>query len=84
VTKPNKLSVIVPAHNEAENLTACIMSIDKSLEENKIEREIIVVNDNSSDDTNQIIQNLLQRCKCLRVIENKGENGFGRAVRLGL
>jgi dolichol-phosphate mannosyltransferase len=80
----DKLSVIIPAHNEAENLPDCIMSIEKSLEKNKIRREIIIVNDNSSDNTNQIIQNLRQRFKCLRVIENKGECGFGRAVRLGL
>ena len=80
----DKLSVIIPAHNEAENLPDCIMSIEKSLEKNEIRREIIIVNDNSSDNTNQIIQNLRQRFKCLRVIENKGECGFGRAVRLGL
>jgi dolichol-phosphate mannosyltransferase len=80
----DKLSVIIPAHNEAENLPDCIMNIEKSLEKNKIRREIIIVNDNSSDNTNQIIQNLRQRFKCLRVIENKGECGFGRAVRLGL
>jgi len=84
MTGLNKLSIVVPAHNEAENLTACIMSIDKSLEENEIEREIIVVNDNSSDNTNQILENLCHQFKCLRVVENKCECGFGKAVRLGL
>ena len=79
-----KLSVIIPAHNEAENLQSCISSLEKALDENEIDREIIVINDNSTDNTNQIIQNLLQRFKCLRVIENTGEKGFGRAVRLGL
>jgi dolichol-phosphate mannosyltransferase len=80
----NKLSVIIPAHNEAENLTPCIMGIEKILGKNKIAREIIVVNDNSTDNTNKILENLCQRFKCLRVIENKGENGFGRAVCIGL
>lgn len=60
------------------------MGIEKILEENKIEREIIVVNDNSTDNTNQILENLCQQFKCLRVIKNKGKCGFGRAVRLGL
>ena len=83
-TRLDKLSVIVPAHNEAENLTPCIMGIEKILRKNKIDREIIVVNDNSTDNTDKILENLCQRFKCLRVIENKGENGFGRAVRIGL
>lgn len=83
-TKLYKLSVIIPAHNEAENLRTCVMGIEKILEENKIEREIIVVNDNSTDNTNQILENLCQQFKCLRVIKNKGKCGFGRAVRLGL
>ena len=82
-TRLDKLSVIVPAHNEAENLTPCIMGIEKILGKNKIDREIIVVNDNSTDNTNEILEHLCQRFKCLRVIENKGECGFGRAVRLG-
>ena len=80
----NKLSVIVPAHNEAENLTSCIMGIEKILGENKIDREIIVVNDNSTDNTNQVLKNLCQQFKCLKVVENHDECGFGRAVRLGL
>ncbi len=83
-TKLYKLSVIIPAHNEAENLRTCVMGIEKILEENKIEKEIIVVNDNSTDNTNQILENLCQQFKCLRVIKNKGKCGFGRAVRLGL
>ena len=66
----NKLSVIVPAHNEAENLRPCVLGIEKILEENKINREIIVVNDNSTDNTNQILESLCQQFKCLKVIKN--------------
>ena len=80
----NKLSVIVPAHNEAENLRTCVLGIEKILEENKINREIIVVNDNSTDNTNQILESLCLQFKCLKVIKNNGKCGFGRAVRLGL
>ena len=39
----NKLSVIVPAHNEAENLRTCVLGIEKILEENKINREIMLL-----------------------------------------
>ena len=80
----NKLSVIVPAHNEAENLTKFIIDLEKVLGQNQIDREIIVVNDNSSDNTNQILVNLCRPFKSLRFIENNDSCGFGRAVRLGL
>ena len=80
----NKLSVIIPAHNEAENLEFCITDIEKALNENEIDREIIVVNDNSTDNTNQVLDFLCQQFNCLKVISNKGKTGFGRAVRLGL
>ena len=62
----------------------CITDIEKILEENKIDREIIVVNDNSTDNTREVLINLCHKFKSLKVIENTSENGFGRAVRLGL
>jgi dolichol-phosphate mannosyltransferase len=80
----DRLSIIIPAHNEAENLATCITGIEKILGENKINREIIVVNDNSTDNTKEILKNLCQKFKSLKVIENTSENGFGRAVKLGL
>ena len=58
------------------------MGIEKILGENKIDREIIVVNDNSTDNTNQVLKNLCQQFKCMKVVENHNECGFGRAVRL--
>lgn len=86
MTEPltDRLSIIIPAHNEAENLTPCIMGIERILEKNKIEREIIVVNDNSTDNTKEVLGNLCQQFNSLRIIENTSANGFGRAVRLGL
>ena len=84
MTALDKLSVIIPAHNEAENLATCVTRIEKILGENKIDREIIVVNDNSTDDTLQILETLCHQFQCLKVVENKDESGFGRAVRLGL
>jgi dolichol-phosphate mannosyltransferase len=80
----DQLSIIIPAHNEAENLTDCITGIEKALDKNKIDREIIVVNDNSTDNTKEVLGNLCQQFKSLKVIESTTENGFGRAIRLGL
>ncbi|MGD0340487.1 MAG: glycosyltransferase family 2 protein [Bacteroidales bacterium] len=79
-----KLSVVIPAHNEEDSVAETLLSLNKVLEREKIEYEILVVNDNSSDDTLQILQNMQQSMNTLRIETNAGPNGFGYAVRYGL
>ena len=79
-----KLSVIIPSRDEAENLPICVDEIAKALMGAKIPYEIIVVDDGSTDNTAEVIRNLIQENSMVRCIRNGGENGFGRAVRLGL
>lgn len=79
-----KLSVIIPSRDEAENLPICVDEIAKALMGAKIPYEIIVVDDGSTDNTAEVIRNLIQENSMVRCILNGGENGFGRAVRLGL
>lgn len=79
-----KLSVIIPSRNEAENLLICVDKIAKALISAKILYEIIVVDDGSTDNTTEVINNLIQKNSMVRCIRNGEENGFGRAVRLGL
>jgi dolichol-phosphate mannosyltransferase len=80
----NKLSVIIPARNEAQNLTACISEITKELSNHSIDFEILVIDDGSTDNTTDIIKEISQSIASVKCIRNEGENGFGRAVRLGL
>ena len=48
------VSFIVPAHNEAGFIAACVRSIRESCEELRIPHEVIVANDASTDDTGTI------------------------------
>lgn len=80
----NKLSIIIPARNESENLKLCIKEIADELIKNGIKYEILVVDDGSTDNTSEIISNFAQNNTSVKCIRNDGENGFGRAVRLGL
>ena len=80
----NKLSVIIPARNEAENLTECISEISKELTHHSIDFEILVIDDGSTDNTVDVIKVINQSISSVKCIKNYGENGFGRAVRLGL
>lgn len=79
-----KLSVIIPARNEVENLPPCIAGIFKELVTAKIPHEILVIDDGSVDDTFETVNKLSQTFHTVRCITNNGENGFGRAIRLGL
>ena len=82
--KLSKLSVIIPSRNEAENLPQCLAEIYGTLNYYKINHEILVIDDGSSDKTKEIINELRSKFITIHYIQNKAENGFGRAVTLGL
>ncbi len=62
-------SVIVAARNERENIESCLSSLDKlEYPENKL--EIIIVDDDSSDDTYEIISNFIKDKKRFKLIKS--------------
>ena len=82
--RPNKISVIIPARNESENLPLCLEELSQELLDHKINHEIIVVDDGSTDNTPRLLQDMALQNPTIRFLRNDGENGFGRAVRIGL
>jgi len=56
-----KLSVIIPAKNEEGNVADTIKEINSILSKNNIQHEIIVINDNSSDSTLEILKFLKKK-----------------------
>ena len=80
----DKLSVIIPAKNESENLQSCIGGIVEVLKKNQINHEVLVIDDGSTDNTPMVIKKISHQYPTVRYIKNTGDNGFGRAVRLGL
>ena len=79
-----KLSIVIPAYNESESLPETINSIDEALAVAGIDHEILVINDNSKDNTLQVLEELSKKNPHLRYLTNAGPNGFGYAVRKGL
>jgi len=79
-----KLSIVIPAYNEEESLPETINSIEKALNVIKIEHEIIVINDNSKDNTLAVLEQLSKQYSSLFYFTNPGPNGFGCAIRYGL
>lgn len=61
----DQISVIVPVHNGAAYLEACIDSI---LAQDYESLEVLIINDGSTDDTAAVCERLCGRHGCLRVI----------------
>jgi dolichol-phosphate mannosyltransferase len=79
-----KLSVVIPAHNEEGCIEGTVTALVEKLSGESIPHEVLVINDNSSDTTEQILQTLMGKYPSLRYVNNSPPNGFGFAVRRGL
>jgi dolichol-phosphate mannosyltransferase len=79
-----KLSVVVPAHNEDHCLETTLRSLYAELLSKRVPHEVLVVNDNSTDRTEEILISLQKQIPSLRYVNNPPPNGFGFAVRKGL
>lgn len=77
------LSIVVPAYNEQERLARSLPLIDAYIQRQKIETEVIVVDDGSIDGTSRVASEWLRgrRGLVLRHAENRGK---GFAVRRGI
>jgi dolichol-phosphate mannosyltransferase len=80
-----RLSIIIPAYNESKNLPETLEAFHGKLVEEGIDHEILVINDNSNDNTVEVLEDLMLSMHSLRYITNNPPyNGFGYAVRKGL
>ncbi len=78
------LSLVIPAHNEGGSISETLCDLYRTLAEKNIPHEILVVNDNSSDHTQAVLDDLKKEIPSLRTLVNTPPNGFGLAVRKGL
>lgn len=75
-----KLSIVIPAHNEAGSITDTITRLEQALHQ---DYEIIVVNDHSSDNTFEVVQEFAKSRKNIVLINNNNQPGFSNALRAG-
>lgn len=83
--KDNKVSIVVPAHNEEENLPYLFEKLIPALEQypETSNFELVVVNDNSKDHTGEIIEDFSKRDSRIKPVHRKTTPGFGNAIRTG-
>jgi dolichol-phosphate mannosyltransferase len=79
-----KLSVVIPARNEAESVAATVREVVSTLRMADIEHEVLVVDDGSADGTAEIVAALAAELPGVRCLRSPYRPGFGLAVRAGI
>lgn len=77
----DKISVIVPAHNEEKNISECLHSLINQI---RIPDEIIIVNDNSQDNTEKVIKKFQKNNENIIEIKRKKCEGYTYAILDGI
>ncbi len=75
-----KLSVIIPVYNEKNTITEIL----KQVIDVPVDKEIIIVDDSSTDGTREILKDIRRTHKDIRLILKEKNEGKGSAVREGL
>ena len=76
-----KLSIIIPCYNEDRTVETIITKINRTV---KYEKEIIVVDDFSNDNSFEILNRLYKENKIQHLIKNEKNYGKGYSVRQGI
>ncbi len=75
-----KLSIVIPAYNEQDNIVDIVKRVEQSID---VPHELIVVNDHSTDNTGQLIEEISQQHNNIILVENKLNRGFANAIKTG-
>ena len=77
------LTIVVPAYNEGKRLPATLPQIIHYVNNQDFGVEVIVVNNNSSDDTRAIAEKFAADYDCIKVMDETRQ-GKGAAVKTGM
>jgi len=81
----SSLSLVLPAHNERENLDWLLPRINESLPTIAERFDVILVDDGSTDGTGELAKQIASRLgMVLHVVRHEGKFGYGAAVGDGL
>lgn len=80
------LSIIIPAYNEEDFITTILESVSSVKLDYGIEKEIVVVNDNSGDNTKSIVEDFIQRNvdHTINLYNHEENKGKGAALHTGI
>ncbi len=74
-----KVSVVIPVYNEVRTIEKIISRVQKV----PLEKEIIIVDDGSTDGTHKKLKKISKRSKDVKIFYHKRNKGKGAALRTG-
>jgi len=77
-----KLSILIPAYNEGPTIHLILNKVKKVHLVGNLEKEIIIVNDCSSDNTEHLIQNIIKSNPTAEIIYIKHEKNLGKGAAI--
>ena len=80
--KTDNLQILMPVHNEANNIEKQISKIVKILKK-KIRFEFLICEDGSNDGTSEVLKKLQKKFK-IKVLSKKKKQGYSIAVMSGI
>ncbi len=78
-----KLSILIPCYNEEKNLEKIVKKIE-DVHFSNIKKELIFIDDGSTDQTPAILKKIVENHPNYRVITHHKNQGKGTAIRTGL
>ncbi len=78
-----KVSVVVPAYNEAENVIPLMQEFDRMFSGSKLNGEVILVDDGSTDRTYLKAKECQEKYRFLKVVVHKRNRGLTDALMTG-
>ena len=78
----NKISIIIPAYNEESTISIIVDKLIKLVLIDNIKKEIIIVNDSSTDDTDKIVENIIAKQKDNEIVYIKHEKNLGKGAAI--
>jgi len=78
-----KLSVIIPAFNEEDNISPLMEKFHKIINENKLNCEVLLVDDGSTDHTYQLATECAKKYNFLKVLHHNKKMGITNALLSG-
>lgn len=76
----NKFALVVPTLNEAGNIESLLQRVEAALEPLPITCEVIVVDDDSTDGTPEIVKAIARSNSRIRLLSRKSQRGLAGAV----
>ncbi len=78
-----KISVVVPAYNEEENIAPLLEHFDNMFRESRLDGEVLLVDDGSTDKTLELARESQKKYPFLKALPSKTHQGLTSALQRG-